>query len=40
LWSLNLGRPVFLVLQGLASLGSVAVGLTMMYHIGFGSQLF
>jgi high-affinity nickel permease len=40
LWSLNLGRPVFLALQGMASLGSVAVGLMMMYHIGFGSQLF
>ena len=40
LWSLNLGRPVFLALQGLASLGSVAVGLTMMYHIAFGGQLF
>lgn len=40
LWSLNLGRPAFLALQSLASLGSVAVGLTMMYHIGFGSQLF
>jgi ABC-type nickel/cobalt efflux system permease component RcnA len=40
LWSLNLGRPVFLALQGLASLGSMVVGFTMMYHIGFGSQLF
>jgi hypothetical protein len=40
LWSLNLGRPVFLALQGVASLGSMAVGLMMMYHIGFGSQLF
>lgn len=36
LWSLNLGRPVFLALQGLASLGSVSIGLTMMYHIAFG----
>lgn len=36
LWSLNLGRPVFLALQGLASLGSVGIGLTMMYHIAFG----
>jgi hypothetical protein len=40
LWSLNLGRPVFLVVQGLASLGSVAVGLTMMFHIALGGQLF
>jgi len=40
LWSLNLGRPVFLTVQGLASLGSVAVGLTMMFHIAFGGQLF
>jgi ABC-type nickel/cobalt efflux system permease component RcnA len=36
LWSLNLGRPVFLTLQGLASLGSVVVGFTMMYQIAFG----
>jgi hypothetical protein len=40
LWSLNLGRPVFLAVQGLASLGSVAVGLTMMLHIVLGGQLF
>jgi high-affinity nickel permease len=40
LWSLNLGRPVFLALQGLASLGSVVVGFTMMYQIAFGGQLF
>lgn len=40
LWSLNLGRPVFLAVQGLASLGSVAVGLTIMLQIGFGWQLF
>lgn len=40
LWSLNLGRPVFLAVQGLASLGSVAVGLAMMLHIAFGGQLF
>lgn len=40
LWSLNLGRPVFLAMQGLASLGSVAVGLTIMLQIGFGWQLF
>jgi sulfite exporter TauE/SafE len=40
LWSLSLGRPVFLAVQGLASLGSVAVGLTMMFHIAFSGQLF
>ena len=40
LWSLSLGRPVFLAVQGLASLGSVAVGLMMMFHIAFGSQQF
>jgi hypothetical protein len=38
LWSLSLGRPVFLAVQGLASLGSVAVGLMMMFHIAVGSQ--
>jgi hypothetical protein len=36
LWSLNLGRPVFFAVQGLASLGSVAVGLMMMFQIAFG----
>jgi high-affinity nickel permease len=40
LWSVNIGRPVFLAVQGLASLGSVAVGLTMMFHIAFGGKLF
>jgi hypothetical protein len=40
LWSLNFGRPVFLAVQGLASLGSVAVGLAMMFQIAFGGQLF
>jgi len=37
LWSLSFGRPVFLAIQGLASLGSVAVGLMMMFHIAVGS---
>jgi hypothetical protein len=36
LWSLNLGRPVFLAVQGLASFGSVTVGLMMMFQIAFG----
>ena len=40
LWSLNLGRPVFLTVQGLASVGSVAVGLMMIFQIAFGGQLF
>jgi len=40
LWSLNLGCPVFLTIQGLASLGSVAVGLMMMFQTAFGGQLF
>ncbi|MDH4188228.1 MAG: hypothetical protein OEV08_14650 [Nitrospira sp.] len=40
LWSLNLGRPVFLAVQGLACLGSMAVGFTMMLHIALGGQLF
>ena len=40
LWSLKIGRPVFLAVQGLASLGSVVVGLTMMFQIALGGQLF
>jgi hypothetical protein len=36
LWSVTLGRPVFLAVQGLASLGSVAIGLAMMFHIVLG----
>ena len=40
LWSLNFGRPVFLAVQGLASLGSVAVGLALMFQIAFGGQRF
>jgi hypothetical protein len=40
LWSLNLGRPVFLAVQGLASFGSVAIGLLMMFQIVVGGQLF
>jgi ABC-type nickel/cobalt efflux system permease component RcnA len=40
LWALNIGRPIFLAAQGLASLGSIVVGLTMMFHIAFGGQLF
>ena len=40
MWSLNIGRPVFLAVQGLASVGSVAIGLMMMFQIAFGGQLF
>ena len=40
LWSLRLGRPVFLAVQGVASLGSVAVGLMIMFHIALGTQQF
>jgi ABC-type nickel/cobalt efflux system permease component RcnA len=40
LWSLNFSRPLFLAVQGLASLGSVAVGLALMFQIAFGSQRF
>lgn len=32
-WSLRLGRPVFLAVQGLASLGSVGLGLSIVYRI-------
>lgn len=37
LWSLNLGRPVFLAVQGLACVGSIAIGLMMMFQIAFGA---
>jgi len=40
LWSLNIGRSVFLAVQGLASLGSVTVGLMMMFQIALGGQRF
>jgi sulfite exporter TauE/SafE len=33
LWSLRLGRPVFLAVQGLASVGSMALGLSIVYRI-------
>lgn len=38
-WSLQLGRPVFLAIQGLASLGSVGLGLSIVYRILMGEQL-
>jgi hypothetical protein len=36
MWSLSFGRPAFLAIQGLASLGSIAMGLHMMIRIGMG----
>lgn len=39
-WSLSLGRPVFLAVQSLASLGSIALGILMMVRIATGSQPF
>jgi len=38
-WSLRLGRPVFLAVQGVASLGSVALGVSIVYRIVMGEQL-
>lgn len=38
-WSLQLGRPVFLAIQGLASLGSVGLGLSIVYRFLMGEQL-
>lgn len=36
LWSLSIGRQVFLAVQGLASIGSIGLGLSMMFRIAFG----
>ena len=38
-WSLRLGRPVFLAVQGVASLGSVTLGISIVYRIVMGEQL-
>lgn len=38
-WSLRLGRPVFLAVQGVASLGSVALGLSIVSRILMGALL-
>ncbi len=38
-WSLRLGRPVFLTLQGLASVGSIALGLSIVYRTLTGEPL-
>jgi len=37
-WSLRFGRPVFLAVQGVASLGSVALGGSIVYRILMGEQ--
>jgi ABC-type nickel/cobalt efflux system permease component RcnA len=33
MWSLRIGRPLFLAVQGLASLGSIALGCSIVYRI-------
>jgi sulfite exporter TauE/SafE len=38
-WSLRLGRPVFLAIQGVASLCSVTLGISIVYQIFRGEQL-
>jgi sulfite exporter TauE/SafE len=38
-YSLRLGRPVFLAVQGLASMGSIALGLSILYRILTGQPL-
>jgi hypothetical protein len=38
-WSFRLGRPVFLALQGLASAGSIALGLAIVYRALTGPPL-
>jgi len=38
-WSVRFGRPVFLVVQGLASLGSVGLGLSIIYRILVSEQV-
>lgn len=39
LWSLSVGRRVFLAVQGLASLGSIGLGITIMVRIAAGDPL-
>jgi sulfite exporter TauE/SafE len=38
-WSLRLGRPVFLAVQGLASVGSIVLGLSIVYRLLTGEPL-
>jgi hypothetical protein len=33
MWSLRVGRPLFLAVQGLASVGSIALGCSIIYRI-------
>lgn len=40
IWSLSFGRSAFLAIQGLASLGSIVMGLHMMIRIGMGDPPF
>lgn len=37
-WSLRLGRPVFLGVQGVASMGSVSLGVSIVYRVLLGEQ--
>jgi hypothetical protein len=38
-WSLSFGRPVLLAIQGLACLGSIGLGLSMLVRIAMGDSL-
>ncbi len=38
-WSLRLGRPLFLAVQGLASVGSIVLGLSIVYRLLTGEPL-
>jgi hypothetical protein len=38
--SLSIGRQAFITVQGLASLGSIGLGLLMMWRLGFGEPEF
>ena len=38
-WSLRIGRPVFLAVQGLASAGSIALGCAIVYRIFLAESL-
>ena len=39
MWSLRIGRPLFLAVQGLASLGSIALGCSIVYRIVLADSL-
>src|SRR4026207_1416907 len=39
MWSLRLGRPLFLAVQGLASVGSIALGCAIVYRIFLAESL-